>query len=114
MRVRANRISFGDTPPSRRGWSQQELGEIDRIRAVCGNELQLELVFGESDEGDPWCIACDHERVVLHIARIDRSYVIASPCRSRLQRAISITDAIELALRRLDRELQELRAAHAA
>jgi hypothetical protein len=28
--------------------------------------------------------------------------------------AISITDAIELALRRLDRELQELRAAHAA
>src|SRR6266851_6725856 len=53
--------------------------------------------------------SCDHEHVVLHIARIDRSYVIASPCRSRsrprprLQRAISITDATELALRRLDR-----------
>ncbi len=105
MRVRANRISFGDTPPSHRGWSQQELREINRIRAVCGNELRLELVFGESDEGDPWCIVCDHEHVVLHIARIDRSYVIASPCRSisRLQRAISITDATELALRRLDR-----------
>jgi hypothetical protein len=105
MRVRANRISFGDTPPSHRGWSQQELREINRIRAVSGNELQLELVFGESDEGDPWCIVCDHEHVVLHIARIDRSYVIASPCRSgsRLQSAISITDATELALRRLDR-----------
>src|SRR5262249_541360 len=107
MRVRANRISFGDTPPSRRGWSQQELRQIDRMRAVGGNEVQVELVLGESDEGGPWCIVCDHERVVLHIARIDRSYVIASLCRSRLQRATSITDATELALRRLNRELQE-------
>ena len=116
MRARADTISFGDTPPAHgRGWSQRELCEIDRIRVARCNELQLELVFGESDEGDPWCIVCDRERVMLHIARIDRCYVVAWPCRSRLQRTTSITAAMDLALRWLDRELHEhFRTGHAA
>jgi hypothetical protein len=75
------------------------------------------LAFGESDEGDPWCIVCEREgeRVLLHIARIDCSYVIARPGRSRLQRTASITAASDLALRWLDRELREhFRPGHAA
>src|ERR1700704_1411674 len=108
MRARADTIRFGDRPPAyERGWSQRELREIDRVRVACGNQLQLELAFGESDEGDPWCIVCKRERIMLHIARIDRCYVIAWPCRSRLHRATSITAATDLALRWLDRELQE-------
>ena len=56
------------------------------------------------------CIAWEQEGervVVLHIARIDGCYVIAGPCRSRLQRTTSITAATDLALRWLDRELRE-------
>ena len=110
LRARAGRISFEDTPPAHgRGWSQRELREINRIRVACGNQFYVELAFGESDEGDPWCIVWEQEgeRVVLHIARIDSCYVIAGPCRSRLQRTTSITAATDLALRWLDRELRE-------
>ena len=114
MREQSEAIKFGNTPASG-GWSQRELCEIDRIRVARCNEFQLELVFGESDEGDPWCIVCDRERVMLHIARIDRCYVVAWPCRFRLQRIRSITVATDLALRWVDRELHEhFRAGHAA
>jgi hypothetical protein len=118
MRARAGRISFGGTPPAHgRGWSQRELREINRIGVACGNQFHIELVFGESDESDPWCIVCEREgeRVLLHIARIDCCYVIARPCCSTLQRTTSITAATDFALRWLDRELREhFRPGHAA
>src|SRR5262245_60101703 len=58
-------ISVGDAPPAQ-GWSQRELFEIGRVRAASERCL-LELVGGQSDEGDPWCIVCDGEgeRVLL-------------------------------------------------
>ena len=104
-----DRISFEDTPPAHgRGWSQRELREIKRIRVACGNQFYVELAFGESDEGDPWCIwEQEDEGVVLHIARIDSCYVIAGPCGSKLQTTTSITAATDLGLRWLDRELRE-------
>jgi hypothetical protein len=116
MSARADTISFGDTPPAPgRSWSQRELCEIDRVRVARCNELHLELIFGESDEGDPWFIVCDRELVMLHIARIDHCYVVAWPCRSKLQRATCITAAMDLALRWLDREVREhVRTGHAA
>ena len=107
MREWADTASFGKAAPSQGGWSNRELREIDRIRAACGNHLQLEMALGESDEGDPWCVISDRERILLHIARIDRCYVIARPCRSRLQTATSIRAAADLALSGLDREMQE-------
>ena len=106
VRAAIGQISFGGTPP---GWSQRELREINRIRVACENQFHVELAFGESDEGDPWCIVCEREgeRVLLHIARIDCCYVIAWPCRSKLQRTTSITAATDLTLRWLDREVRE-------
>jgi hypothetical protein len=110
MRELTDTISVGDAPPPQ-GWSRRELLEIGRVRAASERCL-LELVSGESDEADPWCVVCDQEgeRVLLHIARIDRRYVIARPCRSRRpQRTTSITAATEVALRWLDRELHDHR-----
>jgi hypothetical protein len=116
MRARADQISFRPSTHGR-GWSQRELCEINRIRVACGKQFHVELAFGESDEGDPWCIISEREgeRVLFHIARIDCCYVIARPCRSNLQRTTSITAATDLALRWLDRELREhFRPGHAA
>src|SRR5262245_39157542 len=99
-------ISVG-TPAQ--AWNQRELFEIGRVRAVSERCL-LELVGGQSDEGDPWCVVCDREgeRVLLHIARIDRRYVIARPCRSgRPHRTTSITAATEVALRWLHRQFHD-------
>jgi hypothetical protein len=108
MRARPDTIEFRNAQAFGRGWTQLELCEIDRIRTACRECLQIELIAGDSDEGDPWCIVCSRggERIILHIARIDRSYVIAWPCRSKLQRTTSITSAADLALRGLDRELR--------
>ena len=108
MREWTDTISLGAPAQA---WNQRELFEIGRVRAVSERCL-LELVGGQSDEGDPWCIVCDREgeRVLLHIARIDRRYVIARPYRSRRPfRTTSITAATEIALRWLDREFHDRR-----
>ena len=38
-----------------------------------------------TDAGDPWCVIYDRRehRIVLHIARIDRRYVVVWPTRQR-------------------------------
>jgi hypothetical protein len=109
MRARPDTIEFRNAQAFGGGWTQLELCEIDRIRNACRECLQIELIAGESDEGDPWCIVCSQggEQIILHIARIDRSYLIAWPSRSRLQRTTSIAAAADSALRELDRELRE-------
>jgi hypothetical protein len=95
--------------PDHGDWSYQEHREIDRIRAACEKHQELALEASRTDEGDPWCIVYDCRRdvVILHLARIDRRYVIAWPCRSRLQRTACIAAAAEIALIGLDREARE-------
>jgi hypothetical protein len=118
MHVWAATLHFGDPLPAHgRGWTQREVCAINRVRAACEKYPQVEMVAGESDEGDPWWILCDREgeRILLHIARIDRCYVIAWPCRCRLRRIASIIAATDLALSGLDRELHEhFRSGHTA
>ena len=89
--------------PPRGDWTQQELWEIDRIRAQCQKQPGFELECSHTDEGDPWCIVYDRqrERIILHIARIDRCYVVVSPRQSKSARASSMADAVETALRDL-------------
>ena len=59
-------------------WSIPERIQIERIRYLCEKCPQLEFDGGQTDEGDPWFIVYDHEHdlVVVHIARIDRRYVV--------------------------------------
>jgi hypothetical protein len=92
--------------PDHGDWSDQEHREIDRIRAVCEKHEELVLEASRTDEGDPWCIVYDCRRdvAILHLARIDRRYVIAWPCRSRLQRTACIASAAEIALIGFERE----------
>jgi hypothetical protein len=53
-----------------------------------------------TDAGDPWCVIYDqHEhRIVLHIARIDRRYVIVSPILQRSVTKATMTAAVDLAV----------------
>jgi len=92
--------------PDHGDWSYREHREIDRIRAACEKHQELVLEVSRTDEGDPWCIVydCHRDVVILHLARIDRRYVIAWACRSRLQRTACIAAAAEIALIGLDRE----------
>jgi hypothetical protein len=81
------------TLPTRGDWSYREHREIDRIRVACVEHPNLQLEFGQTDEGDPWCIVYDHarDRVISHIARIDRCYTVVRLRQSRLDRATNVT-----------------------
>ena len=90
--------------PPRGEWTSEELGEIDRIRAVCVKHGDLELECSHTDEGDPWCVVYDQTRgrIVLHIARIDRCYFIVTPPRTKCARATTMSQAVEIALQDLE------------
>ena len=83
-------------------WSHQEHCEIDRIRVTCAEHPNLQLEYGQTDEGDPWCIVHDdaHDQVISHITRIDRHYIVSLRQR-RLQGTATIAQAVECVLREL-------------
>ena len=71
---------FRPAATSRGGWSQQELAECYRVEAALVRAgLQIGSEQGLSDEADPWFVFCRPDGdAVMHFARIDGSYVIAS------------------------------------
>ena len=88
-------------PPIYHGcWSIPERIQIERIRNLCEKCPQLEFDGGQTDEGDPWCIVYDRERkqIVLHIARIDRRYVIVRASRPKPLTVAVLSAAINAAL----------------
>ena len=62
-------------------WSQQELAEFYRVEAALVNSgVSVTTDRGVTDEGDPWFVFCreDNEEVIVHFARIQGEYVVAS------------------------------------
>lgn len=59
-------------------WTAEErerLAELgDRLLAA---GLKVEVIYGATEEGDPWCVVKDeHEEVLIHVARIGGAFVI--------------------------------------
>jgi hypothetical protein len=52
---------------------------------VCEASDHWKLECSHTDVGDPWCIVYDQEehRIILHIARIERQYVVVWPGENR-------------------------------
>ncbi len=80
-----------------------EMAEIHRLRAVCQRSQDWELECDHSDAGDPWCIIYDRNRnrIVLHIARIDRSYVTVFPMRQWSTFTLTVSEAVDIGLEEL-------------
>jgi hypothetical protein len=100
-------------PPLQGCWSVPERIQIERIRYLCERCQRLEFDGGQTDEGDPWFIVYDREReqVVLHIARIDRRYVMARASRSKPLTVASLSAAVDAALDGLYRAGNDRRTA---
>jgi hypothetical protein len=83
-------------PPGGSSWTTQEMAEIERLGAACKAHLGLEC--GHTDVGDPWCVVYDkqHHGVVLHIARIDRRYVIVWPLEQRSIKTATLEAALDM------------------
>ncbi len=71
---------FRPASTSQGGWSQQELAEFYRVEAALIRAgLQIGSEQGLSDEAEPWFVFCRPDGdAIMHFARIDGSYVIAS------------------------------------
>jgi hypothetical protein len=82
-------------PPSGTNWTDQETAQIHRLRAACDGQFELEC--SKTDAGDPWCVLYDQDhRVVLHLARIDRRYVIVWPLEHRSIKTATLEAAIDM------------------
>jgi hypothetical protein len=84
-------------------WTDDERAEIDRLEPFWRSADNWELECGYTDTGDPWCIIYDRrqDRIVLHIARIERCYVIVWPSRLRSVTRATMASAIDIALSEL-------------
>ncbi|MBY0297042.1 MAG: hypothetical protein K2X71_13575, partial [Methylobacterium sp.] len=74
-------ISFFRPAPTTQGaWSQQELAEFYRVEAALIRAgMRITCEQGLSDENDPWFVFCrPNGDAIMHFARIDGSYVVAS------------------------------------
>lgn len=71
---------FRPAPVARGDWSQQEIAEFYRVEAALTQAgLRVTTDRGLSDEDDPWFVFCRFDGdVILHFARIDDLYVVAS------------------------------------
>ena len=90
-------------PCSGSDWTDDERGNIDRLEALCRKTEHWELECSHTDAGDPWCVIYDRQehRIVLHIARIDRRYVVVCPTRQQSVTTPTIDRAIDMALAEL-------------
>ena len=90
-------------PPRCEDWTEHEWAEIRRLETFCAGIEDWSVECDHTDVGDPWCIIYDQQlhRIVLHIARIDRRYVVVLPGESRSAETPSITAAVEMAMERL-------------
>jgi hypothetical protein len=96
-------------PPNAPDWSAEELAEIDRLKASCEASVCWETNCSHTDEGEPWCAVFDREApdaVLVHIARIDRRYVVVWPQGGRTVTTTSIKAAVDLAVAEVAPDLQ--------
>lgn len=81
-------------------WTDREREQIGRLEALCRRFEDWELECTHTDAGDPWCVIYDRRReaVVLHIARLDRRYIVEWPPRQRSMTMTTIEAAVDIAL----------------
>ena len=81
-------------------WTDEERSQIRRLEQVCRDAAHWEMECSHTDAGDPWCVIYDcHEHpTILHIARIDRRYVVVSPILQRSASKATMAAAVDLAL----------------
>ncbi len=92
-------------PTNGTGWTDKERGEIDRLELLCRGNEHWELECDHTEEGDPWCIIYDRQehRIVLHVARIERRYVVVWPSLKRSMKTATINAAVDIAMSEIAR-----------
>jgi hypothetical protein len=90
----------GMAPSPGTDWTEDEHTHIGRLETLCRSTDHWEMECSFTDAGDPWCVIYDlqEHRIVLHIARIDRRYVVVWPPRQRSLNTAMMETAVDMAL----------------
>ncbi|CAN7453052.1 hypothetical protein LJR219_002962 [Phenylobacterium sp. LjRoot219] len=66
-------------------WTPAERARLEAMAGQYGDGDGLELVYGTSDAGDPWCAVKDQDdEVLVHVARIGERFVAHFPLEDAL------------------------------
>jgi hypothetical protein len=73
-----NVVPFAPRPSAGGGWTAAERARLSEMAdRLAADGAKVEVVYGVTDEGDPWCvIKDDQEEVLIHVARINGQFVI--------------------------------------
>jgi hypothetical protein len=94
---------FSPTQRKGRNWDAQELAEFYRVEnALIQGGMRVVTDCGLSDEGDPWFVfSREHDdEPIVHFARIDGQYVIASPAYEGVARGLDFRSMVQELLER--------------
>lgn len=93
-------IPFISRLVGRLDWSAGEKARLQQLAdRMAQGDLDLEVVFGRSDQGEPWCaVTGQDQEVLVHIARIGGRFVVHHLAEDVLETAPSLWDAVERAL----------------
>ena len=85
--------------------------EISRLHEACKViDYCCRLECSHSEEADPWCVLYDprDHSIILHIARIDRRYVVVFGSERPPKRMATVAGAVDTALKGFVRPREDL------
>lgn len=93
-------IPFISRLVGRLDWSAGEKARLQQLADKLGRgDLDLEVVFGRSDQGEPWCaVTGEDQEVLVHIARIGGRFIVHHIAQDVLETGSSLWAAVERAL----------------
>lgn len=77
-------------------WSAVERARLqDLADRLTAGGVEVEVIFGATDEGDPWCVVTDGSGdVLIHVARIDGKFVVHSAVDDAVSESVDLHAAL--------------------
>ena len=87
-------------PERRTGdWTQTERARLAELAGRFAEQAGVNIAYGISDVGDPWCVVLDaHEEVLVHLARVNGSFVAHTLAGDAFAEARDLETAVEAIL----------------
>lgn len=77
-------------------WSAAERARLEELAdRLAASGVRVEVIFGATDEGDPWCVVTDENGdVLIHVARIDGRFVVHSAIDDMVNESVDLHTAL--------------------
>src|SRR6185369_8871939 len=77
-------------------WTAAERARLEALAdqfAKAG--VHVEVIYGATDDGDPWCVVKDgNEEVLVHVARIGAKFVVHFAAQDTLEEGVDLPSAL--------------------